>query len=64
MYIFTDGISDLIIGPERKGFADEAEMQSFLVELEKTHGDKALDHLIQLAKTYSQIDDITITRFS
>lgn len=64
LYIFTDGISDLIIGPERKGFADEAEMQSFLVELEKTHGDKALDHLIQLAKTYSQIDDITITRFS
>ena len=39
-------------------------MQSFLVELEKTHGDKALDHLIQLAKTYVQIDDITITRFS
>ncbi|MGB2099463.1 MAG: PP2C family protein-serine/threonine phosphatase, partial [Candidatus Puniceispirillaceae bacterium] len=33
LYIFTDGISDLIIGPERKGFADEAEMQSFLVEL-------------------------------
>ena len=64
LYIFTDGISDLIIGPERKGFADEAEMQSCLVELEKTHGDKALDHLIQLAKTYSQIDDITITRFS
>ena len=64
LYIFSDGVSDLVIGPEGKGFADEAEMQSFLTDLEKNHGDNALDHLMQFVQTYDQIDDITITRIS
>ena len=64
LYIFSDGVSDLVIGPEGKGFSDDAEMQSYLVELEKKHGDDALDHLMQLVQTYDQIDDITITRIS
>ena len=64
LFIFSDGISDLIIGEDGQGFADDAEMLSYLKALEADHGDNALDQLMAVVETYEQIDDVTITRIS
>lgn len=64
LYIFSDGISDLIIGPDGKGFSDDTDMQAYLKTLERDFGDNALDHLMSVVDTYIQIDDVTITRLS
>lgn len=62
LYLFSDGVSDLIVGPDGEGFDDDAALHEFLKTIDKAHGDNALDALMDAFKQYEQVDDVTIAR--
>ena len=64
LYIFSDGVSDLIIGEGGQTFENDDAMVNHLIALEQNHGDKALDQLMEVVASHEQIDDITISRIS
>ena len=64
LYIFSDGVSDLIIGEGGQTFENDDAMVNHLIAIEHNHGDKALDQLMEVVASHEQIDDITISRIS
>ncbi len=64
LFMFSDGISDLVIGADGQGFSNDEELKQYLVELETSHGSAALAVLMENVSRFEQVDDVTITRIS
>ena len=64
LYVFSDGILDMNLGPEHKGFADINEVADYLMTLEAHQTEDVLDRLIDDVRRNDQTDDVTIACFS
>ena len=64
LYVFSDGILDINLGPDHQEFADGLEVAAYLTALDEKLQEKSLDQLIETVRANKQVDDVTIAWFS
>lgn len=64
LYLFSDGVSDLIIGENGEGFTDEDALYDYLKHIDGEYGDAALEAIMEACQKFEQMDDVTIARIT
>lgn len=64
LYLFSDGVSDLIIGENNEGFANDEALHNYLNHIDHEYGDAALDAMMDVFQRFEQLDDVTIARIT
>lgn len=62
LYLYSDGVSDLIIGENGEGFTDDNALHEYLKHIDADYGDVALEAIMEACQKFEQIDDVTIAR--
>lgn len=64
LYVFSDGVLDINLGDGQRGFEDSTAVGHYLHAQETQHGAATLASLTKIVRDHTQIDDVTIARFT
>ena len=64
LYVFSDGVLDINLGDGQRRFEDSAAVGQYLHTHEAQHGAATLASLTGIVRNHTQIDDVTIARFT
>ena len=64
LYVFSDGVLDINLGPQHKGFSSSKDVIAYLLSLEEKGLEDVLDRLMGDVRQNPQTDDVTIACFT